>query len=154
MTPPRKPLADTFSTGGQSLDDVLDLFEKAEAADDLLPLPAGTYRCRLTDGKIEAAKTGTVGYVMQFVVSDGEHAGRRLWHHLWLTDRAVSMAKRDLSRLGITTAAQMKEPLPAVFECDVRVALLTEDDGSQKNRVRDFAVVGIVSDPSADPAFS
>jgi len=51
-----------------------------KAADDLKPIPAGDYRCRILDGTLFNSKGGTPGFKLAFEVCDGAHAGRRVWH--------------------------------------------------------------------------
>src|SRR5262245_35874352 len=80
-----------------------DALEKSwaatEAAGDFAPLPPGEYACRLVSGELFNAKSGTPGYKICFEVAEGEHAGRRVWHDVWLTAQALPMAKRDLAKL-------------------------------------------------------
>ena len=66
---------------------------------------------------------------------DGEHAGRRLWHDVWLTEAAMSLAKRDLGKLGVTSLEQLERPLPEGIIIDAKVALRRGDDGEEFNRV-------------------
>lgn len=74
----------------------------------------------------------------------GEHAGRQVWHDLYLTPAALPMAKRDLAKLGIDDQAKLEQPLPLGIRCKVKVALRTDDDdGTQRNRVVRFDVIGI-----------
>jgi hypothetical protein len=119
------------------------LWAETEAADDLGPLPAGTYSCRIADGVLFTAKSGTPGFKLTFEVIDGDHAGRRIWHDVWLTPAAMSMAKRDLSKIGITHPDQLEEPLPRGILATVKLALRRDDDGTQRNRVQSFQVTGV-----------
>lgn len=148
----RKSLVDVLN--GTSRDQLARQFAEAEAAGDMLPLPRGTYRCRVTDGEIVTSKSGTPGYQLVFVVDDAEHKGRRLWHTAWLTEAAMPMSKRDLAKLGVTSLDMLDRPLPAGFVCDVKVALRVDDDGVERNRVVSFAVVEVLADPTADDAFA
>jgi hypothetical protein len=148
----RKSLVDVLNGTGR--DDLARQFDEAEAAGDMVPLPRGTYRCRLTDGELVTSKNGTPGYALTFTVDDGEHKGRRLWHTAWLTPAALPMSKRDLGRLGITSLDMLDRPLPVVFVCDVKVALRVDDDGVERNRVSSFTVVGKLTDPTGDDDFA
>ena len=94
-----------------------------KAADDLKPIPAGEYRCRIVNGDLFNSRGGTPGYKLVLEVLDGEHAGRRLWHEIWLTDAAMSMAKRDLAKLGIERPEQLEQPLPLGIVVKAKVAL-------------------------------
>jgi len=148
----RKSLVDVLNGTGR--DDLARQFDEAEAAGDMVPLPRGTYRCRLTDGELVTSKGGTPGYALTFTVDDGEHKGRRLWHTAWLTPAALPMTKRDLAKLGVTSLDQLDRPLPAVFVCDLKVALRVDDDEVERNRVVSFTVVDVLVDPTADDDFA
>jgi len=151
-THPRKSLVDVLN--GTAREALARQFAEAEAAGDMLPLPRGTYRCRVTDGELVTSKSGTPGYLVTFTVDDGEFKGRRLWHTAWLTEAAMSLAKRDLEKFGVTSLDMLDRPLPAGFVCDVKVALRVDDDGSERNRVVSFVVVAVLTDPTADDAFA
>jgi hypothetical protein len=148
----RKSLVDVLN--GTSRAELARQFAEAEAAGDMLPLPRGDYRCRVTDGELVTSKTGTPGYTLTFAVDAGEHKGRRVWHTAWLTPAALPMSKRDLSKLGVTTLDMLDRPLPAGIVCDVRVALRADDDGVERNRVSRFDVVEVLADPTGDDDFA
>ncbi len=148
----RKSLVDVLN--GTSRDELARQFAEAEAAGDMLPLPRGEYRCRVTDGELVTSKSGTPGYSLSFAVDDGEHKGRKLWHTAWLTPAALPMTKRDLAKLGVTSLDMLESPLPAGFVCDVKVAVRADDDGVERNRVVSFNVVALLADPSADDDFA
>jgi hypothetical protein len=149
----RKSLVDVLN-GGAARDELARQFDEAEAAGDMLPLPRGTYRCRLTDGELVTSKGGTPGYTLSFAVDDGEHKGRKVWHTAWLTPAAMPMTKRDLLKLGVKTLDVLERPLPAGFVCDVKVALRADDDGVERNRVVSFTVVEVLVDPTGDTDFA
>lgn len=121
-----------------------------EAAADLAPLPAGEYRCRVASGELFSARSGTPGFKLTLEVLDGEHAGRRVWINIWLSEAALSMAKRDLAKLGIDTPEQLERPLPEGIVVSARVALRRDDGGAEHNRVTRFDVVA-VEPPAVDP---
>ena len=148
----RKSLVDVLN--GTARDELARQFAEAEVAGDMLPLPRGTYRCRVTDGELVTSKGGTPGYTLTFAVDDGEHKGRKLWHSAWLTPAALPMTKRDLAKLGVTSLDMLDRPLPAGIVCDVKVVLRVDDDGVERNRVISFAVVAVLADPTADDDFS
>ena len=148
---PRRSLSDIVNGSGR--DDLARLFDEAEAATDMATLPAGKYRCRVTDGEPMKSKSGTPGYQLTFVVDEGEHKGRRIWHTCWLTQTAMSWAKRDLMKLGITSAEMLEQPLPSGIVCEVKVALRADDDGTERTRVVRFDVVAVLVDPTADDDF-
>ncbi len=119
-------------------------------ADDLKPIPSGEYRCRVVSGELFTSKSGTPGFKITLEVLDGEHAGRRVWHDVWLSEAALAMAKRDLAKLGIEHPSQLERPLPDGIIIAARVALRRTDDGAEFNRVVRFDVVA-VEPPAPEP---
>ncbi len=136
-------LTDILAASGGSGDDFNDAWNSTTAADDFAPLPGGTYVCRVESGELDTSRKGTPGYKLTFAVLEGEYAGRKVWHDCWLTPAALSQSKRDLAKLGIDTPGKMELPLPPGIRASVQVALRKDDDGTQRNRVRRFDVVGI-----------
>ncbi len=147
MIEQRKKLTDILDGNGRG--NLSKAWGEAKAADDFAALPAGEYIAHITDGQISTAKTGTPGYKLTFKVLDGEHTGRMFWHDIWLTPAAMPMAKRDLSKLGITELEQLENPIPRGIRCKVKLALRKDDDGNDRNRVKSFDVIGIDT-PQAD----
>ena len=131
-------------------DDLQRAWESTEAAADFAPMPSGQYVCRVVSGELFKAKTGTPGYKLTFRVLEGEHAGRLIWHDIWLTPHALPMAKRDVAKLGVTALAQLEQPLPRGMRAMVTLALRRDDDGTEYNRVRTFEITGI-DETEADP---
>jgi hypothetical protein len=148
----RKSLVEVLN--GTSRAELARQFDEAEAAGDMLPLPRGTYRCRVADGELVTSKGGTPGYTLTFTVDDGEHKGRKLWHTAWLTPAALPMTKRDLAKLGVTSLDMLDRPLPAGFVCVVKVVVRVDDDSVERNRVVSFDVVDVLADPTADDDFA
>ena len=72
-------------------------------------------------------RAGTAGYKLTLVVLEGEHAGRRFWHDIWLSEAAISLAKRDLGKLGVTSLEQLERPLPEGIIVTAKVALRRGD---------------------------
>ena len=148
----RKSLVDVLNSTSRA--DLARQFEETEAAGDMLPLPRGTYRARVTDGELVTSKGGTPGYTLTFNVVDGEHSNRRLWHTAWLTPAALPMTKRDLAKLGVTSLDMLDGPLPPGIVCDVKVVLRVDDDSVERNRVVSFDVVEVLADPTGDDDFA
>src|SRR5262249_45925760 len=110
------------------------------------------YRCAITQAELFTSQGGTPGYKLTLEVLEGEHAGRRAWHDVWLSEAALRMAKRDLGKLGITDLRQLERPLPAGVVIQAKIVLRRDDDGREYNRVRSFEVVSVEptrSDPFA-----
>jgi hypothetical protein len=148
----RRSLVDVLH--GSTRDDLARQFDETEAAGDMVVLPRGDYRCRVTDGELVTSKTGTPGFQVVFTVDDGEHKGRKLWHTAWLTPAALPMTKRDLAKLGVVSLDMLDRPLPTGMVCNVRVVVRADDDGSERNRVTRFDVVAVLADPTADDDFA
>lgn len=132
----------------QTVDDILgggsDDFnwdDTVAASDDFDPIPSGVYRCLLTNGRLSTARTGTRSYKLEFSVLDGDHAGRKLWHDAWFTRNAKTFTKRDLEKVGFTSQKALEHPPRSGYVVDVKVALRTENDGRQSNKVLGFKVV-------------
>src|SRR5438128_164679 len=144
----RKRLTDIFLASEQ--DRLERAWSEAKAADDLTPIPPGLYRCRLVSGELFNANTGTQGYKLTLEVLDGEHAGRRVWHDIWLSEAAIPIAKRDLAKLGIKRPEQLERPLPDGIIVAAKVALRRADDAGEFNRITKFDVVS-VEKPEPEP---
>jgi hypothetical protein len=127
-----------------------EVWDSTRAADDLKPIPPGDYRCRVVDGALCTSKSDTPGYKLTMEILDGAHAGRRLWHDVWLSPAALPMAKRDLGKLGIESLQQLENPLPEHFIIRAKVALRKGDDGTEFNRIVRFEVVDFER-PEPDP---
>jgi hypothetical protein len=139
---------------GSQTGDLESLWNSAEAAPELRPLPAGKYDCRVAGiERFKGRRNATPGVKITFAVADGQFANRRLWADYWLTPAAIGQTKRELAKLGITELAQVENPNPAAIRrirCRVAATLRTADDGTEFNAVRSFVVTGI--DPeTVDP---
>jgi hypothetical protein len=139
---------------GESMEELVRRFEEVEAAPEFAPVPAGTYEVDFVEGQLCSSNSGTTGYNCSFQVSNGEHAGRKIWHTFWLSESALPYTKRDLLKLGIRTLGQCEDPVPPGIFCTVKVGVRTEDDGTQRNRVTHIEAGGVRSDPTGDPDFS
>ncbi len=127
-----------------------DAWHNTDAASDLDPLPRGEYVATVERGELfEARTTGTPGYKLTFIVCEGDHAGRKVWHDVWLTEAAIKLAKRDLGKLGVTDLAQLEQPLPEGIKVRLRVALRRGDDGREFNDVTRFDVISV--EPPEEP---
>jgi hypothetical protein len=138
----------TYESISGSDDDFNRLWESTEAAPEMAPLPSGSYRCLVSDGRLAQAATGTRSYKVAFAIIDGKYTNRKVWMDLWLTDRALAMTKRDLAKLQITRPEQLNKPPRPGIIAEVRVALRTEDDGRQYNKVNGFTIVEKAPAPS------
>lgn len=149
----------TDSTPRRRLVDILDgdadtlrkQWTETEAAQDFAVLPAGTYTAHVHRVELFNARTGTAGVKIQFRIADGEHTGRMLFHDCWLTPAALPQTKRDCTKLGLDSLDKLETANvePGRIRCKVRVALRRDDDGTERNRVRGFDVLGI-DEPQRD----
>jgi len=149
MQTPRKSLSDIL--GGDNAARLQVSWDEAEVAADLKPLPSGEYTARVLSGELFNARSGTPGYKLTMEVTEGEHAGRKLWHDVWLTPPAMPMTKRDLGKLGITDFDQLDSPLPAGMLVRVKVALRRDEDGTEFNRVKTFDFIGVEKGDAFEP---
>jgi hypothetical protein len=146
----RKSLSDILNGSGGNFN---ERWNSTEAAGEFGPVPRGVYVCHATKGELESSRSkSTPGYKVEFTILDGEFKGRKLWHDCWLTPAALPQSKRDLSKLGITSPAQMELPLPKWIRCNVTAVLRRDDDGIERNRVHNFTVLGV--DPVEVDPFS
>lgn len=134
-------LTDILANGGNS-DDLRKLWESTKAAGETGPVPAGEYVCRIISGDLETSRTNaTPGYKLTFEVQEGEFAGRRFWHDCWLTAAALPASKRDLAKLGVSSLDQLEQPLPRWIICRCKLAVRTDDEGNERNRLKSFEVI-------------
>ena len=145
----KKSLVDLL--GAEKTSKLADLFDRTQAATDFCVIPAGAYRCLISDVSYYEAKNGTSAIRITFEVDEGEHKGARLWHPLWLTVLAMPMTKRDLGKLGINDLKDLSFYPGTVVAAQVIVE--DDDNGAERNRVSVFDVVGRIDDPTEDPAF-
>lgn len=149
FTTPRARLTDILRG---NLEALRDQWNATEAAADFTALPAGNYQCHVHSVELFNARTGTPGVKVRFDVCEGEHAGRALFHDCWLTPAALPQSKRDLLKLGLDSLDKLESAMVPRdrIRCKVRVALRRDDDGTERNRVTRFDVVG-VDEPERDP---
>jgi hypothetical protein len=152
--PKRKSLTDILRGGGNGADWINNDWGGIPPAPDFgTPVPKGPYITHIIDGALFNAKTGTPGYKVTHEIIEGEHRGRRLWHDIWLSGAAQRGAVRDLAKLGITNKEKLQHPIPTRrIRCKVFVVVRQADDGTERNEVRSFEVLGI--DPPEQNAFA
>jgi hypothetical protein len=145
----RKKLSDILHASDR--DALSKRWRETEAAKDLEPLPPGEYLFRILTGELCESKQGTPGYKLTLEVVEGEHAGRHVWHDVWLTPAALPMAKRDLGKIGVTDLEQLERPLPAGILVKAKIALRKNDDGTAYNRVVRMEPAGIEPGDAFEP---
>src|SRR5262245_40680631 len=127
----RKRLTDILQNSER--DRLEENWDMVTAAEELKPLPGGEYRARILKAELFAAKSGTPGYKITFEVLDGDHRRRKFWHDVWLSAPALAIAKRDLSKLGITNPSQLERPLPEGIVVVALVALRRDETRAEHN---------------------
>lgn len=115
------------------------LKEATPAPDFYEPIKPGKYEARVVSA--ESCMVGakeTLAIKVCFLILQGEYAGHHAWMTVWLTDRALPIAKRALVKLGITDADDLNSPELKTYQCEIRVVV--NDDGY--NDVKSFKVIG------------
>ena len=109
------------------------------------PIPAGKYVAVITDSEMKETRAGTGRYLqLEFEVTDGEFAGRKVWARQNIENRnseAVRMARADLS--AICRAVNVLTPsdsadlhnLPLVIKVHVRK---DKNTGEISNEIRGY----------------
>ncbi len=138
----RKKLSDILQQNSDR-EKLSSLWKTTTAAAEFAPLPKGEYAFRIIAGELFTSKGGTPGYKLTLEVTEGDCAGRRTWHDLWLTEAALPMAKRDLSKIGVANLEQLERPLPPGILIKGKLVLRKMDDGSESNQLRHFEFIGI-----------
>jgi hypothetical protein len=137
--------SDLSSMFPKPLDDATGhLWDQAETAPDNTPLPKGTYNALIIKGALCESRSGTRGYRITFRVEEGEHTGQMFWHTVWLSEKAITYAKRDLRKLGITSTTELAAPYPPpgmLVHAKATLVLHKEDDGTERNEVRHFEIL-------------
>lgn len=124
------------------ISDISSSWDDATAAGEYDPLPPGVYVATIAKGELaEHPRNGTPSFKLTFRVDDGPHAGRLFFNDLWLTPNAMSYTKRDLLKVGVTSADQLDRPLAARFRCKVWLTRHRSDGGAEFNRVKRFDVL-------------
>lgn len=117
-------------------DDVLFLYESADAEISAGAIPPGKYRARLVDGVLDRARTGNPCYAVKWELTDGEFQGRHLISRHWMTPKSISRTKGDLLALGIGGEHLRGAcPLPEVT-AEISVVNRADDAGDLYQEIR------------------
>lgn len=90
-----------------------DLIGKAEPMEDYKPLPADNYTVVVETAEYKPTATGKDMYMLSFKVTEGAHAGRKVWNNIVISPEsptALGIAFRDLATLGVTAEFLLTEP--------------------------------------------
>jgi hypothetical protein len=140
-------------------DDDLNRFDQA-GGDDLAnfddasgetSIPAGTYTATIFRGELVTTKKGKTAYRLTFDISDGPHAGFRVWRYYMFDSKpAANRSKFALAPLKLQTSADLRELFPGagrVVTVRLLVGVQTMTDGTKSNDVERFEVVNDRIDP-------
>jgi len=117
-------------------DDVLSMFDGADAETAAGAIPPGKYRARLVDGHLDRAGTGTPCFGLKWELTDGEYQGRHLVSRHWLSAKAIARTKGDLGELGIGGEhLRGAVALPAVM-AELKVVHRADDDGDLYQEIK------------------
>ncbi len=146
----RKRLSDILQQNSDR-ERLSSLWKTTAAAAEFAPLPKGEYTFRILAGELFTSKRGTPGFKLTLEVTEGDFEGRRAWCDFWLTPAALPMAKRDLAKIGVQNLEQLEQPLPSGILIKGKLALRTDDDGNESNRLARFEYVGIEPADAFEP---
>jgi hypothetical protein len=139
----RKKLSDILRQGADR-ESLAQAWRDTQAATEFAPLPSGEYTFRIVSGELFTSKrNSTPGYKVTLEVTEGDYLDRRAWADFWLTPAALPMTKRDLAKIGVTSLDQLERPLPASILIKGKLALRTDDDGNESNRLVRFECIGV-----------
>lgn len=117
-------------------DDVLSMFDSADAETSAGAIPPGKYRARLVDGVLDRARTGNPCYAVKWELTDGEFQGRHLISRHWMTPKSISRTKGDLLALDIGGEHLRGAcPLPDVT-AEISVVNRADDAGDLYQEIR------------------
>ena len=93
-------------------------FQQVIKAEEYQPLPTGSYEVRAVGGELLENINATEFYRVRFVIVTGPHTGRHVHHQIWLTEKSLPYAKRDLEVLGIYSLGELDgwEPDNTVYK--------------------------------------
>ena len=118
--------------------------EEAGKSNDYELLPEGTYNVKVEDWTImRSKKKETPGLNMEFVVVDGDHKKRKIWHTFWLTPNNLPFVGRDLNFLTGKLFTKFSELKTYDFkDLYVKVKLKHEEyEGKVSAKVAYFSVL-------------
>ncbi len=149
MSENKRPRLDDILGGGD--DDFNNLWDSTAAAGEFEPLPPGRYKALIADGKLAESKANkTPSYKVVFEIREpAAFAGRKVFHDLWLTPKALSATKRDMAKMRIVTPQQLRQAPAAGMIAEIKVALRTDDNDNRFNRIVAFQVISEGTPPGA-----
>ena len=119
-------------------------------------LPEGTYNLKVKDWTFMRSKNkDTPGLNMEFVVANGTHEGRVVWHTFWLTKGNLAYVGRDLNYLTGRMFTKFSDLKTYDFKGLYVTAKVKHEEyqGKEQVKVSYFSVLsGKETKPDAAPA--
>ncbi len=120
----------------REFDDVLSLYDSADAETSAGAIPSGKYPARLVDGHLDRARTGTACFCIKWEIVDGEFQGRHLISRHWMTAKSVSRTKGDLLELGINGAHLRGAASLPLVTAEISVVHKSDEAGDLYQEIR------------------
>ena len=89
---------------------------------DQRDLPAGVYTARVVESTRTGGDAAKPGYRVTFEVTDGPHAGCRVHHVLWLTERAEPWSRAWAGMFGVESPDRLGEGQLVDYRARIRVS--------------------------------
>jgi hypothetical protein len=126
---------------------------------DFSPLPAGKYQVAVSETEMKATKAGTGEYLqITFDVQSGEHANRKLWARLNLSNpnkTAEEIAARELSAICYAVGKMQVEDSDELVGLELLVDVgveINKSNGEPTNRVRGYSAIEVKKPAPRSPA--
>lgn len=115
---------------------------------DYSPIPAGWYRCRITEASLETTKAGTGQYIKcRYDVLDGPHANRVFFGNINIRNpnpKAEEIGAEQLGKLmrsiGLARVSDTDQLVGGVMQ--VKVAIRQSEQYGDSNEVKDWKADG------------
>lgn len=115
---------------------------------DYSPIPAGWYRCRITEASLETTKAGTGQYIKcRYDVLDGPHANRVFFGNINIRNpnpKAEEIGAEQLGKLmrsiGLARVSDTDQLVGGVMQ--VKVTIRQSEQYGDSNEVKDWKAEG------------
>lgn len=104
-------------------------------------IPDGDYAVIVQDVIEKNAKTGTMYWDIEFMISDGDFAGHKLRDKLFFSEKAMNRVKLACRRLGVDTTGEYDFQPVALIGRTCILTVLTEEYRDNKNLVKQRNIV-------------
>lgn len=132
----------------------LSMFGRSSELPEAQPVPGGFYVGRVLRGETYTSKAGNEGYKVEYEITDGDHAGRRVMQWLtFSTPQKLAEAERVLGVFGLATPEQLLSPFPEAGKAyRVRLTLRVRpatDNYPAANDVQKVELLDVLTTPAA-----